>query len=79
MSYIGGSTIVDTFLLFFVTAPSPLETKFSFFITGSSVEVCVETKQAAIIKLILRDAEDNRQVAIGEFVVNMLSYVKEYL
>jgi hypothetical protein len=44
------------------TPPCPLEPTFSFIISGSSVDVCVETKEAAAIKLILRDAGYKRYV-----------------
>ena len=44
------------------TAPSPLEATFSFTISGSSVEVCVETKEAVRVKLILRDVNNQRYV-----------------
>ena len=47
-------------------APSPLETTFSFFITGSTVEVCVETKTAVLLKLVLRDANNNRDLATSK-------------
>ena len=39
-------------------ATSPLEAKLSLFITGSSVEVCVGTSSAAIVKLILIDSQN---------------------
>jgi hypothetical protein len=45
-------------------APSPLETSMSFFITGGSVDVCVETKTAAVFKLVLRDTNGRRYVQI---------------
>lgn len=44
------------------TAPSPLEATFSFTISGSTVKVCVETKEAVLLKLILRDVNDQRYV-----------------
>ena len=53
-------TITACFL--FCIAPSPLEAIFSFFITGNIVEVCVETKSAALMKLVLRDVNNNRYV-----------------
>ena len=48
------------------TEPSELEPTFSFIISGSSVDVCVESKEAAVLKLILRDSSNKRDVAIGK-------------
>ena len=48
--------------IFSLTALSPLEATFSFTISGSSVEVCVETKEALRVKLILRDVNNQRYV-----------------
>ena len=48
------------------TEPSELEPIFSFIISGSSVDVCVESKEAAVLKLILRDSSNKRDVAIGK-------------
>ena len=48
------------------TAPSPLETTFSFRMSGDSVDVCVETKEAKAFKLILRDTNNKRYVRKGE-------------
>ena len=48
------------------TEPSELEPTFSFIISGSSVDVCVESREAAVLKLILRDSSNKRDVAIGK-------------
>ena len=53
-------------MLSFFTAPSSLETKLSLFITGGSVEVCVETQSAVLIKIILRDSNNSRYVSSGK-------------
>lgn len=47
-----------------ITAPGPskLEVAFSFITNESSVEVCVETEEAAFLKLILRDVNNLRYV-----------------
>ena len=50
----------------FTAAPSPLETTFSITITGSSVDVCVETKTAQAFKVVLRDAFRGRHRQVGE-------------
>ena len=51
-------------VIYLYTAPSPLETTFSFIISdsGNSVDVCVETKEAAALKLVLRDSNKRRHV-----------------
>ena len=60
------SSLKTTSLIVNVTclcvAPSPLETVLQFIISGSSVDVCVETKEAVFIKLVLRDTNNNRHV-----------------
>ena len=50
----------------FTAAPSSLETTFSITITGSSVDVCVETKTARAFKVVLRDAARGRHRQVGE-------------
>ncbi|CAI8026263.1 Rho GTPase-activating protein 100F [Geodia barretti] len=51
-------------------APSSLETKISVFINGSSVDVCVESQTASLIKLVLRDNNSKRYVSIGNILEN---------
>ena len=52
-------------LIISYTAPSPLETTFSFRMSGDSVDVCVETKEAKAFKLVLRDTNKKRYVREG--------------
>ena len=59
------SSLSISFSGYLPIAPSPLDTSFSVFVTGSSAEVCVETKAASIIKLVLRDADNKRGIRTG--------------
>lgn len=51
-------------------ASSELEATFSFIINGSSVEVCVETKEAAFLKLTLRDVNNLHYVQKSKCCIN---------
>ena len=59
------------------TAPSELEPIFSFIISDSSVDVCVETESAMSLKLILRDTNSKRYVETSK-IMRVLTHVIEF-